>query len=793
MFDRICTHHGYIKQLVCASGTIIYGNPLRPLVLGGINVGTIIFVYSCAFYATSRSQKTSRPSHLLSAAAVAFLDPPDDYNDDEPALGTMSGLFLFRWKRRLQVFDTKLWMCFNHPLRRPSTIAIPVNSMRTRRARAKVFLGLGYLACTIASSISYLKLTSVNLANDFWWVAFNATGLQTFIANWYNWNIWVTPSLLDAHLDSATYASMLSYAADATTPISFAKTYSGVMQYEVASSLPLAIRGLRQTDACLVPWIAAQYCYLDFDRRWEMANSAARQQRCFLEFRTNGAVYLEGPLRNVDWIAFDACWGDAFRTGIASDLALDAAGVAWLAAVKRAATTEDAEVLLWQAKGIASYTTAWQNYKSIGLLNSFNVVNAFGLAYPLTLYATNGSFALATETTRKMYWSFAADLWAVATNGSGATGRSLLRSSARFAFTNTTLGAVYVTNGSMQAPLDPAYAVFESTIGAFGSVDLRHVPFPASLARLARTVHETLNEVVGAVSNDSHAAQKAFKNLFILSAMLAVPSGVNTATLTSVGSNMLCNMKASQLNLTSGYYTYFGYNLPCNSGQGEWIYPYPLQTIFALAASGIAIDAAAAVPVACATEMSAPASCRASLLNVSSFITTFMAAQFLSELRVLAIDVETDIAALRVEFMMYLKDATTGNVSLFHQPILDPSDAPMIFTGWILAFDWVTGLREVVAFEGDKGALTVISTTYDWGASPAKSSEVPVNVAAYFRVFCQYISFALLMIATTAVLHTVVNGCNGEGYNLFEVNRVGGMVWIGRPLLFVRSLTALCI
>ncbi|OQR89189.1 hypothetical protein ACHHYP_06429, partial [Achlya hypogyna] len=764
----------------------------------------VVFAYAFASFATLRSQKTSRPSHLLSAAAVAFLDPPDDYKNVEPALGTMSGLFLFRWKRQLMVFDTKLWMHFTSDdaptvdLVAPYTAAprlsitkIPVMASRQRMARAKALVGLGYLVLTIGSSISYLQLASVNLANDFWWVAFNSTGIQSYAANWYGWRLWVTPSVQDGQLDTAAYATLSSYATNATL-IYATPTYPGAMQYEVANSLPLAIRGLRQTDACLVPWIAAQYCYLDFDRRWEMANSAARQQRCFLEFRTNGAVYLEGPLRNVDWIAFDACWGDAFRTGIASDLASDAAGVAWLTGVQRAATTEDAEVLLWQAKGIGSYTTAWQNYKSIGLLNSFDVVNAFGLAYPLTLYATNGSFALATETTRKMYWSFAADLWAVVTNGSGVTGRSLLRSSARFAFTNTTLGAVYVTNGSMQAPLDPAYAVFESTIGAFGSVDLRHVPFPESLGLLVRTVREAIATVLATTTteNGTFIAQDDYLQFTVLTAMQWVPSALSSLSQVSVGSSMLCPMMSSWLNFTSGYYTFFGYNAPCTSSLGEWLYPSRNQVAYALAASGIATTASVAVPVVCATETYQPDNCVLSLLEGSALLTKYLPASTLTKLRALALMAEADVVALRVEYMMYAQDATTGEVSLFHRPILDASDASMSFLGWLHTYDWVTGIREVVAFDGDKGSLAVVSTAYDWASLSPNASEIPVNVAAYFRVFCQYISFLLLMIGIIAALYTVANRFTSEGYNLFEVNRIGGMVWIGRPLLFVRSLTA---
>ncbi|EQC26581.1 hypothetical protein SDRG_15611 [Saprolegnia diclina VS20] len=32
-----------------------------------------------------------------------------------------------------------------------------------------------------------------------------------------------------------------------------------------------------------------------------------------------------------------------------------------------------------------------------------------------------------------------------------------------------------------------------------------------------------------------------------------------------------------------------------------------------------------------------------------------------------------------------------------------------------------------------------------------------------------------------------------QGSNLLKLNRVGGLVWVGRPLLFLRSATAICL
>ncbi|KDO33570.1 hypothetical protein SPRG_19202 [Saprolegnia parasitica CBS 223.65] len=116
-----------------------------------------------------------------------------------------------------------------------------------------------------------------------------------------------------------------------------------------------------------------------------------------------------------------------------------------------------------------------------------------------------------------------------------------------------------------------------------------------------------------------------------------------------------------------------------------------------------------------------------------------------------------------------------------------------MYTSYALAYDWSIGVREVVAAHGDVGSVAVITAVSSMSRFATSGIEMPLNVATYLRGLCQYVSFVLAAIALIAGLYTLANGCTSEGYNLFEVNRVGGLTWIGRPLLFVRSITALCI
>ncbi|KDO22984.1 hypothetical protein SPRG_11831 [Saprolegnia parasitica CBS 223.65] len=805
--DRTCSQRGVVLSLQCSSGTVAFGSSQRLLLLVAVNgiasLVSILFVRVTASMRVPRQLRTRRASTLTSAAAEAFLElPGDDAWSIDPALGCMMGVFHFTWRRDEYHFDTKLWMSFLKASAGPCIDVVPPNAppvlhvavTNRRAAIVKVSLGLCYLLATVGSSVYYLQLSSVNLANDLWWVSFNTTGMQTYLANWFNRYLWLTPRLENAPLNLPMYADVNAYATN-TTSVSIMDMLPRRLHFEVASDLPLAIHGLRATNPCFLPWIATQYCWVDFERRWAMANSAAREARCAAKYATNAAVYLEAPLRNTDWDGFETCWGDVFATGIAADLRQDLGGRLWLEATQANANSEESEVAYWISTGLVAYTAAWQNYKSVGVFNTFNVVTALGRAFPFTLQASNGSFHVETQTSYKMYWNLASDFWALATNDSGVAGKSLLRSSSRFAFANTSLLDVYYRNGSMSAPLDPVYHVFQSHLGAFGSVDLHHVPCPASLAALVRDVHEALRRVLANTtdSNGGYTAQIAYLQLVTMQGLVAVPSSLDASSQYSAGSNLLCHAPLSSFNLSFGLPSYFGVAVGCNVVFGEWVYVMKDQILFALLASGVALAPTLRIPSTCKVEAVSPSDCRAMLTSISAFLHTYFAPAYLQALRAQAQRVQVDVNALSVDLVTYVKDASTNEISLFHQRIVDDADVPLQLTGWTNLYDWVLGFREVVAFEADNASLTVMSTAYMTTTFAASAAEVPVNVATYLRVFCQYISLLLLVLSLVAMSYTVQNRFTSEGFNLFEVNRVGGMVWIGRPMLFLRSVTALCI
>ncbi|EQC36474.1 hypothetical protein SDRG_05928 [Saprolegnia diclina VS20] len=791
---QTCTRTNVNVLLTCSIGTVRIGSVTRVLCICLCQVASLLVAYGLVRLTFRRRPPRPPPitSYIIPASLVAFTDAPVDAWAMHRVVALLSGSLRLRphW-----FFDVKLWRVFEKEIGPREVVLqdllIEIPSSRLHRYKRRVTLGFGltYLVATVGSSLSYLQLSTVSLANDFYWATFNTTGAHTYVANWFNRYLYLNPTLLNASLANDAYGDTINYG-DASAVIAYSTLYAKKVHFEVTSDLALAIHGLRQTDPCLMPWIATQYCWLDLDRRWAMANSIKRQARCEKSYTANAAVYLEAPLRNANWQDFEVCWGTSFDIGFGEHLKRDVSGRNWLETLESNGRSELDEGAYWQSKGLLTYTVQWQNYKTIGLVDTFAIENAFGLTYALTLKATTGLFHIKMQTSMKMYWSFASDLWAVATNGSGIHGRSLLRSSSNFAFANTTPKVIYVINNTLSSPRDAALQAFEIFLGPFGSVDLRYVSPPVSLLQLQQPILEALSVVLVA-GTDRDAAQAAYNHMSILGVLVPRPLALDPSQVACLGGSLLCGAVPRAMNFSYGMGSFFTADAACTTGYNEWNYVFKPQVLFAAIASGLALHMPSAATTACLSEAVDPVGCHTSLRSISEFVSTYFTSAALRSWEAHAVPVTRDIAALEVAIAQITEDGR--GAKLFHQRLFAPEDPTMHFTMWTFAYDWAIGVREVVVFDGDTASVTVLSATTPMSTAAASPYELPSNVAVYFRALCQYISLVLLLLALLAVVYTVLNGFTSDGRNLWKVNRVGGMVWVGRPLLFLRSVTALCI
>ncbi|OQS03626.1 hypothetical protein THRCLA_21118, partial [Thraustotheca clavata] len=151
------------------------------------------------------------------------------------------------------------------------------------------------------------------------------------------------------------------------------------------------------------------------------------------------------------------------------------------------------------------------------------------------------------------------------------------------------------------------------------------------------------------------------------------------------------------------------------------------------------------------------------------------------------------LVALNISFMIYAKTSPGASLALLTTTVFQPSDPEFNYFSWSYLYDWIVGYREVISFQGDSGNMTLLTDIEIPLMQQIQSWEVTGNFAQYCRVGVWYATWVMLSVAVVAALYMVGSKGNFEGRNMFKLNRVGGMVWVGRPLLILRSLTALCL
>ncbi|DBA00174.1 TPA: hypothetical protein N0F65_007799 [Lagenidium giganteum] len=131
----------------------------------------------------------------------------------------------------------------------------------------------------------------------------------------------------------------------AATTVEFSPHYARQLQYDVLTTVEDEIVGIRRNPVERSFYLVTQYWWVDSERRWSMATTEKRAERC-QKYADNGAMDLEKLLRNVDCGAL-----------------LDATGARFPKAV------------YWRSYGI---TNDSHNRWYIGVDEKINIVDALG-------------------------------------------------------------------------------------------------------------------------------------------------------------------------------------------------------------------------------------------------------------------------------------------------------------------------------------------------------------------------------------------------------------------------------
>ncbi|KAF0687551.1 Aste57867_20670 [Aphanomyces stellatus] len=818
-FKQLCVAKNMDETLTCSGSLFRIGSLGRvSAILGILGASMVIAIVFTTF---NRQRKgVSTPRHLLGIADYFLAAPKvlDGHWSLDKVSCLMAGLVHVSSKNVHYTFDIKLWVVSRdkqitrgstksfgfhlHQLENTASSSLP---SLTTSSQAKPFLyplrwlkqisvvfGMMYAIGSIVGCVSYLQVSRVALANDMFWTSFNMTGFHTFLGTWLNTQLVLGTNKMDIQLN-APYINQDGSFDNPTGAVVAVSNFGGLMQYSEMNSIEDTIRGLRQTDACAVPWIFTQYCFVDFNQTWELANSATRQMRC-RHMTTNGAVFLESILRNIRFDEFSMCWGAAFDSAIANDLRRTAVGQIWLSTIASPVQLSiPREIEVWQTYRIEAFVTQWQNFKRVGLINTYHVQNVFGMSYSFSLQNQETTFRLNEQSTFKMYWGLASDFAAVAPNSSSSLrGLSLIRSSPAFAFANTTIQTILVQNGTLVAPLVASFGIFSNTVGPFGSIDMRFLPCPAIVKETLRLVKATLRTIL----SQNSSGMTAYTQITDPSATFwSIPQAWVNINFLTLGGDPTCPQLPlfAAMAITMGLQTLLSASIQCNSVASYESYTTSRETLIeSIVLGNLSTITSNDIVRICDQNIGFEHVCQQFLTQTVAFVTTFMGS-YLNALAPYVLASNTAIQALNIELIQYGQQNSSFPVLLYRLKLLDPEHVDFTGFTWSLLSDWAVGIREVVTFEGDTGTLTVLTHQMSHFENQVNVAEMPTALAFYLRNTVYYITGAMIGIASIMLLYVLISHGMVEVLNCLELQRVGALVWIGRPLLVVRSLTAVAL
>ncbi|KDO24913.1 hypothetical protein SPRG_09557 [Saprolegnia parasitica CBS 223.65] len=816
--DRSCYLINMDNAMVCKSGSLQLGWPSRALLILGVHSVSVVLCVVWTF--AHRDADRVAPHKLLPLSAVAPIAFAANATVELNDVGAwVAGMVYLRYNNVEYIFDCKLWRLVSledysiHRRQFRSQFhavgCAPLSALLERLPHQPSILsawwsrhglgghcvvlvmGITYMVFTLLGNVAYLKVLQGAMANDFGWASFNTSGTHAFLANLCNRHLLSSSHLSTLELESRFNSDLSqSYATVASATISWYPTIPRRQLFAPHPVLADVIRGLRSMDPAQLPWMFTQYCWLDLNRTWSMASTPRRQARCASSSAHNGARYLETSLRNVrDWDIWWSLWGDSYYVGIQRVLDATLAGRSWQQQVRAAGSTSILdEVAHWQMFGITTFLLQWQNYKATGFQDALVLTTALNLQYHLPLSHADMNFDITRQTSMRMYWGMASDLWAIGSNTTRIAGLSLLASSPAFAFANTTPEQLLFDNYTLVAPLSSGLASLQATLGPFNVIDMVYVPIPSSLQALyAALVRAVANLTVSDLN-----AQAAYLNLPIKSYIGHVPSDLlSDVSAKIVGGNIFCGDDIAPTSPYSALAAPFSADSLCHAWRLEYLRPSTTGLLLALLgyASTRDVDLMGDLNAFCSLDVYAEPNCMAIYAANWNFTRDYMSS-FMS-LSKLARAVHADVEPLNIRMLQYVTRGTQ-QVELYERGFFDASwDRTWPFFGWCYLYEWAIGQREVVSFQGDVGVLTTISTHMNPVSMTLSASSIPTQLSYMCQQCARYVTG--LCMGVTGLLGIYGLSARGaiEGLNLFEFNRIVGHVWVGRTLLVVRSLTAL--
>ncbi|KAG9397900.1 hypothetical protein AC1031_016489 [Aphanomyces cochlioides] len=209
-----------------------------------------------------------------------------------------------------------------------------------------------------------------------------ANSIQTFLSDLFNARL-----ILNQTGDFSLFDDTSSQLQDYSSSNTFIDIRPTATRRIMLASIPLeaVITTMRKNSLFEIIYTFTSYCWVDFDRRFEVAHTAKRQKRCGQQYADNAAVYLEALLRNVDTTDLtSSSIGIQINQTILAFLLPDVIGRKWVTSLmSRPSLSAADEAALWRQYGIMRYNLQFQNRFQYGIEDSIKVVNALGVSQAL--------------------------------------------------------------------------------------------------------------------------------------------------------------------------------------------------------------------------------------------------------------------------------------------------------------------------------------------------------------------------------------------------------------------------
>ncbi|KAH9073130.1 hypothetical protein Ae201684P_014947 [Aphanomyces euteiches] len=260
--DRECTTGTTFYQLDCSSGIIQIGSTSRlvVLLLGQLAIVTITSVL--AWMSPSPRQGHVKASILLHGSAAAFIHNQQWLLDDVACI--LSGLLPVKFRGKAYFFDIKLWdlieksqLCetsafcqvsvrSNSPADRYPQCVVPLKTAKHWLIVVVVFL---YALMSSMGSYSFIALSTVNLANDYYWATFNLTGAHVALVDWMSSNIMLNRTFTNARMDDSRWTWVGYNLSDPSLKPQVSPGLAGKLQFDFLTALSLLSTGTLELQA----------------------------------------------------------------------------------------------------------------------------------------------------------------------------------------------------------------------------------------------------------------------------------------------------------------------------------------------------------------------------------------------------------------------------------------------------------------------------------------------------------------------------------------------------------------